>query len=278
MVLSRIGFSLFLCLITTTCFGAERVLRVSDGAIIDFQHMIGDAKAADLIFVGEAHSELSHHKAQLRIIKALAASGRPVAIGLEMFRADSQKELDLWVKGGLSLGQFVEVYSHNWGMPWPWYMKILTYAREADIPLIGLNVPGKITEKVSRHGYGSLTRDEVRRLPPDITFDIDDRHLKHMKKIYEAHGKGDSTFDNFNQAQLVWDKTMAYHLMNFLKKNPGTIIVVLAGTDHAMKIGVPEQIRRQSAYRSTVILPEMPGRIERMSMTTDDCDYLLLEW
>jgi uncharacterized iron-regulated protein len=118
----------------------------------------------------------------------------------------------------------------------------------------------------------------VRQLPPGITFDIDDRHLKHMRKIYEAHGKGDASFDNFHRAQLVWDKTMAYHLMNFLNKHPGTTVVVLAGTDHAMKIGVPEQIRRQSAYRSTVILPEMPGRIDRTSSTADDCDYLLLEW
>jgi len=277
-LLSRVGLSLFLCFIAATGFGAERVLRVSDGAVLDFQQMIADAKKTDLIFVGEVHSELRHHHAQLKIIKALAAYGAPVAIGLEMFRADSQKELDQWVEGTISLGMFISVYDRNWGMPWPWYMKILKYAREAGIPLIGLNVPGIITEKVSRRGYESLTKDEVRQLPPGMIFDSDDRHLKHMRKIFEAHKKGDASFDNFNRAQLVWDKTMAYHLMNFLKKNPGTTIVVLAGTDHAMKIGVPEHIRRQSAYRSTVILPEMTGDIDRTSITTDDCDYLLLEW
>jgi uncharacterized iron-regulated protein len=275
-----LGAGIFLFLVVSTSNGvcAERVLRVSDGAILDFQQMTRDVKTADLVFVGEAHSELRHHHAQLRIMKALAASGKNVAVGLEMFRADSQKELDLWVEGGMALSQFVEVYSRNWGMPWPWYMKILTYAREAGIPLIGLNLPGPITEKVSRHGYDSLTRDELRQLPPGITFDIDDRHLKHMRKIYETHGKGDASFENFNRAQLAWDKTMAYHLMNFLKKKPGTTVVVLAGMDHAMKIGVPEQIRRQSAYRSVVILPEMPGRIERNAVTVEDCDYLLVEW
>jgi len=278
VLLSQAGLFLLLCFIAADGFGAERVMRVRDGVIVDFQQMIEDVKKTDLIFVGEAHSDLRHHHAQLRIIKALHASGVPVATGLEMFRADSQKELDQWVEGTMPLGLFIGVYDRNWGMPWPWYMKILKYAREAGIPLIGLNVAGTLTEKVSRHGYESLSRDEVRQLPPGITFDIDDRHLKHMRKIYDVHGKGDSTFDNFNRAQLVWDKTMAYHLMNFLKKNPGTTIVVLAGTDHAMKIGVPEQIRRQSAYRFTVILPEMPGRIDKTSITTEECDYLLLEW
>ena len=71
---------------------------------------------------------------------------------------------------------------------------------------------------------------------------------------------------------------MAHHLVQFLKKNPGMTIVALAGTDHAMKFGILEQVRRQSAYRSKVILPEMPGRIERASITVEDCDYLLLEW
>jgi uncharacterized iron-regulated protein len=134
-VLSQVGLALVLCFIATTGFGAERVVRVSDGAVLDFQQMIGDAKKTDLIFVGEAHSELRHHHAQLRIIKALAAHGAPVAIGLEMFRADSQKELDQWVDGTMPLGTFISVYDRNWGMPWPWYMKILKYAREAGIPL-----------------------------------------------------------------------------------------------------------------------------------------------
>lgn len=157
-------------------------------------------------------------------------------------------------------------------------MKILTHAREAGIPLIGLNVPDTITVKVSRQGYESLSREEMKQLPPGITFENDERHRQHMRKIFQDHGKGDGTFDNFNKAQLVWDKVMAYHLMNFLKKNPGTTIVVLVGTDHAMKFGIPEQVRRQSSYQSKVILPEMAGRIERTSVTVEDCDYLLLEW
>lgn len=76
---------------------------------------------------------------------------------------------------------------------------------------------------------------------------------------------------------MVWDKTMAWHLVEFLKKNPLRTMVVLAGVGHSWKRGIPEQIRRQSILRYTVILPEMPGHIGIDTATTDDADYILLD-
>jgi uncharacterized iron-regulated protein len=255
----------------------DRVLRLSDGKIINAKQMIEDMKGSALIFVGETHDNVQHHKAQLQIIKALNELHIPTAIGLEMFRATSQKELDQWVDGTLTRGDFVQVYGENWGMPWPWYMNILQYARLSDIPLIGLNLPGEITEKVSKNGVESLSKEELKQLPPNMTFEDDDKSLAPMRKVYDAHRKSDATFQNFYKAQQIWDKTMAYHLMNYLKKNPDRTVVVLAGIDHAGKRGIPEQIRRQATYRYTVILPEIPGRMERNSATIEDADYLVLE-
>jgi len=255
----------------------ESVLRLSDGRIITAKQMIEDIKRSSVIFVGETHDNLQHHKAQLSIIKALNAMHVPVAIGLEMFRATSQKELDQWVDGAMPMGDFVQVYHDNWAMPWPWYMNILQYARFSDIPLLGLNIPGEITEKVSKNGMGALTPNELKQLPSGMTFEDDEKDRVSLRKIYEAHGKNDATFDNFYKAQKVWDKTMAYHLMNYLKKNPSRSVVVLAGVDHARKRGIPEEIRRQAMYRLAVILPEVPGRLERTSATIEDADYLLLE-
>jgi uncharacterized iron-regulated protein len=255
----------------------EHVLRLSDGTIINAKQMIEDMRGSSLIFVGEIHDNLQHHKAQLFIIKAMNEQHIPTAIGLEMFRATSQKELDQWVDGAMSMGDFVRVYSANWGMPWPWYMNILQYARLSDIPLIGLNVSSEITEKVSKNGMASLSQDDLKQLPPSMTFEDDEKSLAQMRKVYDAHKKSDATFQNFYKAQQIWDKTMAYHLMNYLKRNPDRTVVVLAGIDHAGKRGIPEQMRRQTRYRYTVILPEVPGRIERNSVTVEDADYLVLE-
>jgi uncharacterized iron-regulated protein len=275
--IASMGIFLALCLISSTSFGLEQILRVSDGKIVDLKQMVQDIKGANFIFVGEVHSNLKHHQAQLNIIKALFESKITLAIGLEMFRASSQKELDQWVGGTMPLGVFVDVYSRNWGMPWPWYMNILKYARQFDIPLIGLNVESGVTEKVSRQGFESLTNDELKQLPPHISFDLDDQYQAHLRKVYEAHGKGDTTFENFYKAQMIWDETMGYHLMNFLNRNPGTTVVVLSGVDHAGKKGIPRQITKKSKYQCKVIVPEIRGGDELYSAKGEDADYILLE-
>jgi uncharacterized iron-regulated protein len=264
-------------LVPAKSFGLEQVFRVSDGKLVAFDQMIEDIKGAELVFVGEVHSNVKHHKAQLKIIKALNESKIPTAIGVEMFRAGSQKELDQWVEGTMSLGVFVGVYNANWGMPWPWYMNIFKYARQYGIPVIGLNLPDEITEKVARHGFEALTGDELKQLPPQMGFDIDDGYRAHVKKAFEAHGGTDKSFDNFCKAQMIWDKTMAYHLMTFLKRNPGKTVVVLAGAEHSAKKGIPDQIKKQSQHRYKVILPEQSGLFERNTTTTADADYLMPE-
>jgi len=258
-------------------FGLEQVFRVSDGKLVAFDQMIEDIKGVDFVFVGEVHSNLKHHKAQLKIIKALNELKIPTAIGVEMFRAGSQKELDQWVDGTMSLGVFIGVYNANWGMPWPWYMNIFKYARQYDIPVIGLNLPAEITEKVARRGFESLTGDELKQLPHRLDFDIEDGYRAHVRKAFEAHGENDKSFDNFCKAQMIWDMTMAYHLMTFLKKNPGKTVVVLTGAEHSAKKGIPDQIKKQSLDRYKVILPQQPGRFETNTTTTADADYLMLE-
>ena len=52
-------------------------------------------------------------------------------------------------------------------------------------------------------------------------------------------------FTNFCEAQLVWDKAMAVHALGYVKKNPDRIMVLLAGTGHAWKKGIPERIKEQ---------------------------------
>ena len=73
------------------------------------------------------------------------------------------------------------------------------------------------------------------------------------------------------------DKSMAWHLVRFLKANPEHTVVVLAGNGHAWKRGIPEQIRRRSSHAYRVILPEEPGRLQRGGVLADDLDYLWLK-
>jgi uncharacterized iron-regulated protein len=255
----------------------KSVLRVRDGAIIPFDQMIAEVKKADMVFVGEEHDNKKNHRAQLDIISSLAGKAVPIAIGLEMFRAESQKDLNLWVKGSIKPDLFLKVYYDNWNLPWPLYKDIFLYSRENKIPMIGLNIPQQISKKISAEGFSSLSPGELKQLPPGISCDIDDQYMSFIKRVYEVHGGNKKSFTNFCEAQMVWDKSMAWRLIDFKKSNPGRTIVVLAGAGHSWNHGIPAQIKRASRFATVAILPEVPDKLQRTNANTGDADYILLD-
>jgi uncharacterized iron-regulated protein len=253
------------------------VLRVRDGTVKTFDEMVGDAKKSDIVFIGELHDFPEHHQLELNVIRTLHKSGTPLVIGLEMFRADSQKSLDNWVNGTLTLDKFLPVYYDNWRENWTLYENIISYAREHRIPLIGLNIPDRIAETVAQKGFTSLDANEKSQLPPEISCDIDPTYMEFIKRAYADHAQSvGRKFLNFCEAQMIWDKSMAWHIVQYLKKNPGKKMVVLAGVGHAWKRGIPEQVSRFFKYPSTVILPVIPGQVERDNVTVQDADYVVL--
>jgi uncharacterized iron-regulated protein len=150
--------------------------------------------------------------------------------------------------------------------------------RKESIPAIGLNLPPEISRKVRRDGFSSLTGRELDMLPPGITCSVDKQYMEFIKRAYQEHGRSGGRFVNFCEAQMLWNKTMAWHLMGYLKKNPDKVVVVVTGTGHAWKRAIPEQVRELSKEtRYKVILPEIPGYIEPKGITTADADYIVLK-
>jgi uncharacterized iron-regulated protein len=256
-------------------FAYTKAIRVSDGKVVPFEVMIDELRRVDIVFIGESHGREKDHQAELDIIRALHKKGTPCGIGLEMFRADSQNTLDGWISGSLDQDTFIRAYYRNWGMPWPFYKEIFVYAREKKIPMIGLNVPDEIAAKVAAKGFNSLSREELAKLPPGISCDVDPSYMAFIAKAYEAHGAKREPFVFFCEAQMVWDKAMAWHLLGYMKKNPGGKMVVLAGVGHSWKRGMPGQVGRSSPYTFKVVLPGVPDKMNKGSVTTKDADYIL---
>jgi uncharacterized iron-regulated protein len=255
----------------------KHVFRVSDRKTISYQQMIDDLKKANLLFVGETHNNELHHRLQFDIIKALYNSKTAIAVGFEMFTADSQNDLDSWVAGRIASDDFVKIYYRNWNFPWSFYSDILFYVRDNKITALGLNVPPEISQKVARAGFSSLTKEEREKLPPETGCAVDEKYMKFIRRAYAMHGHGGREFLYFCEAQLLWDQVMARNLVGFLKKNPDKTVVVLTGNGHAWKRGIPEQVRTFSEKTSCrVILPDLPGSTDPSNITIEDADYILL--
>ncbi len=256
----------------------SQVYQVSDGRTISFDRMIRNVKKTDFILVGEVHNNQEHHRLELKIIRSLHEAGVPLAIGLEMFRADSQNALNSWIRGTLPIDQFLPVYYDNWRQAWPLYRDIFLYAREHRIPMVGLNIPDRIAQAVAQNGFASLSTQEKKQLPPSISCDVDPTYMEFIRQAYAQHPRThDKKFLNFCEAQMVWDKSMAWNLIEYRKKHTGETVVVLAGVGHAWKRGIPDQISRESKDTFKIIMPIVPDQIEQDTVTDQDADYVLLE-
>ena len=273
--------SLFLCLLIViampflaSCQDGD-VVRLKDRTTIPFDRMVGEASKSRVIIVGETHDNQAHHDLQLKIIRTLHEGGAPLAVGIEMFRAESQELLDKWWRWGMPTEQFEALYRENWGMPWLLYRDIFLYTRQKRIPLVGLNVPREIIAKVAREGYGSLTGAERKRLPPGITCTVDEAYRSFIRRTFTEHARASGcSFDHFCEAQMVWDTAMAIYALDYLDKNPGSRIVILAGSAHAWKRSIPRQIATMRPdVTVSVILPDPDGK---GGLTVEDADFMVL--
>jgi len=252
----------------------ELVLRIADRKVIDFRQMVAEAGRTRLIFIGENHDDARHHAAQLEFIKQLRKDGRPLAIGLEMFTTRSQDTLDRWVAGKLSVDRFREIYLNEWNMPWKFYRDIFIFARDNQVPLVGLNLPREISSKVAREGFAALSPEERRKLPPGITCSVSPAYMALLRQAYHDHGKSDKAFANFCETQVLWNRHMARRMQEFRSSKPGHTLVALVGIGHALKTGAPGEITADSS-RYRVIIPEFGG-LNRQNLTVHDADYLLI--
>ena len=242
---------------------------------------LSDAQAVErlqdarIVLVGEHHNNADHHLAQLRVIQALHRAGRKVAVGMEMFRKESQQALDRWSAGQTDEAQFVDIFNDNWTYGWKLYRPILIHARDNQLPVVGLNVSRKITGQVAYHGFASLS-DEQKGSLEGIACIVTPEYREFVQKAYGAHGHGKMKFDRFCEAQLVWDSAMAINAIEFLNQNPEHIMVLIAGSGHARKLGIPTQLKKRGNLPYIVVLPETKGSFEKESLTVQDADYLIL--
>jgi uncharacterized iron-regulated protein len=272
-ILIFVLFSLFFLNVTCQSNINKQIIKLGTGKIT-FPAMIDEISSAHVIFIGENHANINNHKNQLDIIKALHEKGLLLSIGLEMFPKKDQKILDDWVSGKLKENNIISAFDKSWGFGWDLYKDIFLYAQDKKIPLIGLNVPRGITRKVAQKGFQSLTGEELSELPPGITCELNKRYMDFIKLVFEYKENDERAFRNFCEAQVIWDQSMAWHLSQYLKENPDRRVVVLSGTVHSWKYGIPRQLQKFITVKYKVILPDIPDNYP--AITTEDADYMVV--
>ena len=223
----------------------------SQNSTLPNQDILVELAQADVIYLGETHTDVADHIAQLEIIMAMHQAG-DVAIGLEMFQRPFQSVLDQYIAGEITEAELVEQseYETRWGFDWELYAPIVRYAQSNQIPLLALNTPREITRKVAREGLTSLSGDELEHIPPLDEIDTTDEDYQAMVAQvfgqHGGHGHSGPSFENFFAAQVLWDETMAEAVADYATAFPETQVIVLAGEGHVVfDFGIPSRVERR---------------------------------
>jgi len=240
---------------TSTAVEQGTIISAKTGSSVTFDELMKDLNRSQIVFVGEKHTNDSHHGIQLKIIQGIFKNNPSMRVGMEMFDRSYQQVLELWSVGGMDEETFLRKvhWYANWRYDFALYRDILQFIKENRIKIVALNIPFHIPARIRVGGLDNLSDLDRQYLPKEIDTS-NTAHRDYAKKVFEQHHfKGRVKFDDFYMAQCVWDEIMAESVASNLGTNQ---IVVLAGNGHLQfKYGIPDRaFRRTGASFRTIYL------------------------
>ena len=235
---------------------------------------IAEIDSARVILVGETHTRFDHHLVQLEILKLLYQKSAKLAIGVEWFQQPFQQHLDAFIAGEINEEEMLHLtgYFERWRYDYRLYRPILQYAREHKIPLIALNASKELTSALSESGFDDLPTELKAQLPESYDWS-DKAYEKRLREVFDAHPEYSSEFKTFLRGQLTWDESMAERAAEYLRDNPESRMLVLAGSGHiAYGSGIPNRIKRRIDVEQYSILVSE----DYLTLSENSADFLVL--
>lgn len=231
--MKKIIFPLFVAVIALAFKGEDKPayqVFTSDGKPTSYAKLLAEAQKADIVLFGELHDNPICHWLELELTKDLHKTwGANTVLGAEMFEADNQQGLNMYLEGKIadtSLKRVVRLWP-NYETD---YRPLVDFAKENKLPFIATNIPRKYANMVYRNGMDALTalNDTVKRwmAPLPMHYDSTERAYKEIFENSGGHGG-----QNLPMSQATKDATMGY----FIAKNwqPGKHFMHYHGSYHS---------------------------------------------
>lgn len=246
----------------------NQTIRTRDGVKAGLDDIVAEARSHRFIYLGESHDNGDHHKMQAEVIRALASSGRPVVVGLEMFTRPNQPNLNGWTLGWYTEQEFIEKadWKKQWGFDYNLYKPIFDAVKEYRLPMVALNVPREWVRVASREGFDKLPEDARKQLPPQ------DYGNKAHRSIFDAlvGGHAGGSMDGMYRGQVLWDEGMADSALRYMDAYPrasNPIMAIVAGSGHVMYgEGINYRIRKRTGEAGVTVVMidgEQPRTVSR---------------
>ena len=225
------------------------IVHLPTGTAVSLAQMLSVAGDARVVYVGETHDNPASHRLELQVLQGLEERHPgQVALGMEMFNRAQQPALDRWVAGKLDEKGFLKEsrWFDNWKMDFAYYRDLLIFARDRQIPVIGLNAEKSLVQAVKAKPLQELSAEQKAQLPE---MDQSDPYQRGMAEaIFAGHSHGKMVLEGFLRAQTLWDETMAETAASYLESPQGKErhLLVIAGGNHISHgFGIPRRVFRR---------------------------------
>lgn len=230
--------------------------RTSDGRAVTPDDVAAACDNVSFLLVGEQHGTIEHHRMQAEMVEALLRRGRRVAVGVEYFTRDNQKNVYGLSTQSVSIEEFEETsgWKTQWGHPYAAYRPLWETVRNHKLRVVALNIPRDWVRQASREGFDSFTPEQRKWLPAlDLT---NKNHRMVFEALLGGHPPAMGSVDIY-RGQVAWDTGMAQSAIDWKKDRPGKkpIMVICAGIGHVMyEQAINYRLKQLGGYESKSVV------------------------
>lgn len=229
----------------------SRYYRGSDSQTeITVQTVIDEVRGGDILVIGELHGMAPIQFGQLEILENLKNKGFKVSVGFEFLNYTDQTYVQSYVSGKISEEEFKSKIGWGKGTDFSYYRdQILLPQAALGERTIALNMPSRITRQISQQGLNSLSPADQALLPPHFTLG-NSAYFERFSKVMGGHMPANK-LDDYFAAQSMWDETMAWQTVEFVKKQKNMVadnhvFVIIVGEFHVQyRGGLPDSLERR---------------------------------
>ena len=214
------AIGIILCLLCSLGISAQNkpayILYNAKGKQIGYDKMLKDLLKQEVVLFGEIHNNPISHWLELKIAQECGEK-RTIRLGAEMFERDNQEPLNHYLNGKLT-AKGLDSSARLWKNYKTDYAPLVNYAKEKKLSFVATNVPRKFASMVSKGGFEALNSlqslEKTWLAPLPITYDA---NLPGYQKMLTL--MGDHASPNMAKAQALKDATMAYSILEHMKKD-----------------------------------------------------------
>jgi len=232
---------------------------ISSGALLD------RLAEADVVFLGEQHTDPATHALELSVLEGLhRRAGARLALGMEMWERDAQPALDSYLHGRTDEAAFLKT-ARPWSSYKTDYRPLVEYAKANGIPVLAANVPQAIASAVGKRGLAALADAPPGQAARLVQAPQDGAWVRFkavMESMGGAHGGAAmdaATVGRFYEAQCVRDETMAETIVRRLEAAPGGLVLHVNGQFHSdYGDGIPRRVLWRRPLARGIIVSFVP--------------------